>query len=53
MLDDPVFIGSFRNAPVAFATLPIWVLLPLVLAVLIFQRSPGWKFFAPPSSCPT
>ena len=45
MLDDPVFIGSFRNAAVAFATLPIWVLLPLVLAVLIFQRSPGWKFF--------
>ncbi|MCX5513950.1 sugar ABC transporter permease [Kaistia algarum] len=45
MLDDPVFLGSFRNAMVAFATLPVWVLLPLVLAVLIFQRSPGWKFF--------
>jgi ABC-type sugar transport system permease subunit len=45
MLEDPVFLGSFRNAMVAFATLPVWVLLPLVLAVLIFQRSPGWKFF--------
>ena len=45
MLDDPVFIGSFRNALVAFSTLPVWILLPLVLAVLIFQRAPGWKFF--------
>jgi ABC-type sugar transport system permease subunit len=45
MFEDPVFLGSFRNALVAFATLPVWILLPLVLAVLIFQRSPGWRFF--------
>lgn len=42
---DPQFIGAFRNALVAFATLPIWVFVPLVLALLMYQRSPGWKFF--------
>jgi ABC-type sugar transport system permease subunit len=45
MVRDPVFIQAFRNALVAFATLPIWIIFPLILAVLIFQRGPGWKFF--------
>ena len=45
MWADPVFATAFRNAFVVFATLPVWVFLPLVLALLIFQRSPGWKFF--------
>jgi ABC-type sugar transport system permease subunit len=45
MLDDPAVHDSFRNALVAFATLPIWILMPLVLAFLLFQKTPGWKFF--------
>ncbi|WFE23216.1 sugar ABC transporter permease [Solwaraspora sp. WMMD937] len=45
MLDDPMVITSFRNALMVVATLPVWVVLPLVLAVLIHQRAPGWKFF--------
>lgn len=45
MLSDPGVIKAFQNAIVVVLTLPIWVLLPLVLAVLIFQKSPGWKFF--------
>jgi ABC-type sugar transport system permease subunit len=45
MLVDPTVIRSFRNALIVMATLPIWILLPLILAVLIFQRSPGWRFF--------
>ncbi|MEH1013168.1 sugar ABC transporter permease [Micromonospora sp. CPCC 206060] len=45
MLDDPVVLASFRNALLVVATLPVWVVLPLVLAVLIHQRAPGWKFF--------
>ncbi|MER7334710.1 MULTISPECIES: sugar ABC transporter permease [unclassified Micromonospora] len=45
MLDDPVVRSSFRNALLVVATLPIWVVLPLVLAVVIHQRAPGWKFF--------
>jgi ABC-type sugar transport system permease subunit len=45
MLRDPTFWGSFRNAALIFATLPVWVVLPLLLALLIFQRTPGWKIF--------
>jgi len=45
MFKDPVFITSFKNALLVFVTLPLWIFLPLVLALLIFQRSPGWKLF--------
>lgn len=45
MINDPVVIKAFINAILVVLTLPIWVLVPLVLAVLIFQQSPGWKFF--------
>ena len=45
LFSDPVVLRSFRNALVVLATLPVWIILPLILAVLIFQRSPGWKFF--------
>jgi ABC-type sugar transport system permease subunit len=45
MLDDPMVLTSFRNALLVVATLPFWVVIPLVLAVFIHQRAPGWKFF--------
>ncbi|WP_283133642.1 carbohydrate ABC transporter permease [Rhizohabitans arisaemae] len=45
MLDDPTVLSSFRNALLVVATLPVWIVLPLVLAVLIHQRTPGWKLF--------
>lgn len=45
MLDDSMVLTSFRNALLVVATLPVWIVLPLVLALLIHQRSPGWKFF--------
>lgn len=45
MLSDPAVADSFRNALIAFATLPVWIILPLVLAFLIFQKAPGWKIF--------
>jgi raffinose/stachyose/melibiose transport system permease protein len=45
MLDDSMVLTSFRNALLVVATLPFWVVVPLVLAVLIHQRAPGWKFF--------
>ncbi|MHB8186229.1 MAG: carbohydrate ABC transporter permease [Dermatophilaceae bacterium] len=45
LFKDPVVLASFRNAIIVLATLPIWVILPLILAVLIFQHSPGWRFF--------
>jgi raffinose/stachyose/melibiose transport system permease protein len=45
MLHDEKLLGSFLNAFKIVLTLPIWVLLPMVLAFLIFQRTPGWSFF--------
>lgn len=45
MLGDPVFHQAFRNAFVLFLSLPVWVMLPLVIALLLFQRTPGWKVF--------
>lgn len=45
LLHDPVARKSFLTALIVVATLPVWVVLPLILAVLIFQKSPGWKFF--------
>jgi ABC-type sugar transport system permease subunit len=45
MVRDPAFWGAFRNAALVFATLPVWIVLPLILALLLFQRAPGWKLF--------
>ncbi|WDZ82946.1 carbohydrate ABC transporter permease [Micromonospora cathayae] len=45
MFDDPMVLTSFRNALLVVATLPFWVVIPLVLAVFIHQRAPGWTFF--------
>ena len=45
MYHDPVVRQSFLNAVKVMATLPLWVLFPLVLAFFIFQRVPGWRFF--------
>ncbi|MET3927910.1 sugar ABC transporter permease [Devosia sp. 2618] len=45
MLRDPVFAQSFKNAAMVFVTLPVWIFLPLVIALLLFQRTPGWKLF--------
>lgn len=45
MLNDPTVIKSFTNALVVVSTLPIWIFLPLILALLLFLQAPGWKFF--------
>ena len=45
MLEDPVVQKTFLHALILVCTLPIWILLPLILALLIFQESPGWRFF--------
>ncbi|GAB2958421.1 hypothetical protein GCM10027280_53960 [Micromonospora polyrhachis] len=41
MLDDSMVLASFRNALLVVATLPLWIVLPLVLALLIHQRTPA------------
>lgn len=45
MVNDPTAQAAFLNAAKVVLTLPIWVILPLVVALLIFQRTPGWGFF--------
>jgi multiple sugar transport system permease protein len=43
--NDPAFRDSIENTLILIATLPIWVLLPLLLAILIHQGVPGGKVF--------
>jgi ABC-type sugar transport system permease subunit len=45
MLDDPAFTASMLNAVKVLVTLPLWILVPFVLAFLIFLKTPGWRFF--------
>lgn len=45
MLNDPTVIKAFTNALVVVSTLPVWIFLPLILALLLFLQAPGWKFF--------
>ena len=45
MIHDPTVQESFGNALKIILTLPVWVVIPLVVALLIFQRTPGWKLF--------
>jgi multiple sugar transport system permease protein len=42
---DPTFLDSLVNMLILLATLPIWIGLPLVLAILIHQGVPGGKLF--------
>ncbi|MBN9016902.1 MAG: sugar ABC transporter permease [Rhizobiales bacterium] len=42
---DPAFLDSLVNMLILIATLPIWIALPLVLAILIHQGVPGGKLF--------
>jgi multiple sugar transport system permease protein len=45
LLHDTLFHDSVINLFKVLLTLPIWVLLPLVLALAIYQRVPGARFF--------
>ncbi|MDQ0390689.1 carbohydrate ABC transporter permease [Labrys monachus] len=42
---DPVFRDSIENTLILIATLPVWVMLPLLLAILIHQGVPGGRIF--------
>ncbi len=45
MLKDPAFAAAMINAVKVLVTLPLWVLIPFILAFLIFQETPGWRVF--------
>ncbi len=42
---DPTFHASLLNTVILLATLPIWIMLPMLLAILIHQGVPGGKLF--------
>ena len=42
---DPTFHDSLANTLILLATLPIWITLPMLLAILIHQGVPGGRFF--------
>jgi multiple sugar transport system permease protein len=42
---DDLFRAAIANTVKLLLTLPIWVIFPMILAVLIFQEVPGWRFF--------
>ncbi len=42
---DGAFHDSLINTLILLATLPVWVMLPLLLAILIHQGVPGGKLF--------
>jgi multiple sugar transport system permease protein len=42
---DDLFRAAIANTVKLLLTLPIWVIFPMILAVLIHQEVPGWRFF--------
>lgn len=42
---DPVFHDSLINTVILLVTLPIWIMLPMLLAILIHQGVPGGKLY--------
>lgn len=45
LTSDPVFLDSIVNMLILLATLPIWIGLPLLLAILIHQGVPGGRLY--------
>ncbi len=45
MVQDPVFHTALLNALKGMATLPVFVIVPLIIAFLVYQRVQGWRFF--------
>ena len=45
LLRDPMVHETFLNALKIALTLPVWIVLPMVVSFLVYQRTPGWRFF--------
>ena len=45
VIHDPVVHEAFFNALKVVATLPLWIVGPLIIALLLYQGTPGWRFF--------
>lgn len=45
VFSDKIFLNSLLNILKSLAVLPIFIIVPLIIAFLLHQRVPGWKFF--------
>jgi len=45
LVSDPAFRKAIRNNALFAAVVPVQVAVSLVLAVLLYERTPGWKLF--------
>jgi multiple sugar transport system permease protein len=45
LIHDSTFHTAIRNNLLFALAVPLWVIVPLVVAVLIYERIPGWRFF--------
>lgn len=45
LLSDRIFWSALSHNVIIVATIPLWILVSLVLALLIHQQTPGWRFF--------
>jgi ABC-type sugar transport system permease subunit len=45
LIHDETFHVAIRNNLLFALAVPLWVIVPLVVAVLLHERIPGWRFF--------
>ncbi len=45
LLHDRVFWAALSNNLLLVGSVPLWILVSLILAILIHQETPGWRFF--------
>jgi len=45
IFSDRIFLNSLTNILKSLAVLPIFIIIPLIIAFFIHQHVPGWKFF--------
>jgi ABC-type sugar transport system permease subunit len=45
LIHDSTFHTAIQNNLLFALAVPLWVIVPLVVAVLIYERIPGWRFF--------
>lgn len=45
LFDDSTFHTAIRNNLIFALAVPLWVIFPLIVAVLLYENVPGWRFF--------
>lgn len=45
LLHDPTFRKALVNNLLILLSVPVWILVPLAIAIVLFQRVPGWRLF--------